>query len=458
VAKAKTVFYCQNCGAQSPKWVGRCASCGQWNTYVEEVVQKETSANLWKKPDDRKRKTPKPQLLQDISAGGEKRVVLPDAELNRVLGGGLVPGSLVLLGGEPGIGKSTLVLQVALGMKGVPVLYVSGEESEQQIKMRADRLKLRNDRFYVLTETQLENIFQQVAETDPGLLVIDSVQTIFTDKIESSPGSVSQIRECTAELLRFSKQSGVPVFLIGHITKDGTIAGPKILEHMVDTVLQFEGDRHHLYRILRSVKNRFGSTAELGIYEMQSSGLREVSNPSEVLIAQREELLSGVAIAATMEGVRPLLIETQALVSSAVYGTPQRSSTGFDLRRLSMLLAVLEKRCGFRLGAKDVFLNLAGGIRVEDPAIDLAVICAILSSNEDIAITPKICFAAEVGLSGEIRPVARVEQRIGEAEKLGFEQIIISKYNKKGLDLSRFKGIRIHAVSKVEEVFSLLFG
>lgn len=425
---------------------------------MEEVVQKETSANLWKKPDDRKRKTPKPQLLQDISAGGEKRVVLPDAELNRVLGGGLVPGSLVLLGGEPGIGKSTLVLQVALGMKGVPVLYVSGEESEQQIKMRADRLKLRNDRFYVLTETQLENIFQQVAETDPGLLVIDSVQTIFTDKIESSPGSVSQIRECTAELLRFSKQSGVPVFLIGHITKDGTIAGPKILEHMVDTVLQFEGDRHHLYRILRSVKNRFGSTAELGIYEMQSSGLREVSNPSEVLIAQREELLSGVAIAATMEGVRPLLIETQALVSSAVYGTPQRSSTGFDLRRLSMLLAVLEKRCGFRLGAKDVFLNLAGGIRVEDPAIDLAVICAILSSNEDIAITPKICFAAEVGLSGEIRPVARVEQRIGEAEKLGFEQIIISKYNKKGLDLSRFKGIRIHAVSKVEEVFSLLFG
>ena len=458
MAKAKTVFYCQNCGAQSPKWVGRCASCGQWNTYVEEVVQKETSANLWKKPEDRKRKTPKPQLLQDISAGGEKRVVLPDAELNRVLGGGLVPGSLVLLGGEPGIGKSTLVLQVALGMKGVPVLYVSGEESEQQIKMRADRLKLRNDRFYVLTETQLENIFQQVAETQPGLLVIDSVQTIFTDKIESSPGSVSQIRECTAELLRFSKQSGVPVFLIGHITKDGTIAGPKILEHMVDTVLQFEGDRHHLYRILRSVKNRFGSTAELGIYEMQSSGLREVSNPSEVLIAQREELLSGVAIAATMEGVRPLLIETQALVSSAVYGTPQRSSTGFDLRRLSMLLAVLEKRCGFRLGAKDVFLNLAGGIRVEDPAIDLAVICAILSSNEDIAITPKICFAAEVGLSGEIRPVARVEQRIGEAEKLGFEQIIISKYNKKGLDLSRFKGIRIHAVSKVEEVFSLLFG
>ena len=458
MAKAKTVFYCQNCGAQSPKWVGRCASCGQWNTYVEEVVQKETSANLWKKPEDRKRKTPKPQLLQDISAGGEKRVVLPDAELNRVLGGGLVPGSLVLLGGEPGIGKSTLVLQVALGMKGVPVLYVSGEESEQPIKMRADRLKLRNDRFYVLTETQLENIFQQVAETDPGLLVIDSVQTIFTDKIESSPGSVSQIRECTAELLRFSKQSGVPVFLIGHITKDGTIAGPKILEHMVDTVLQFEGDRHHLYRILRSVKNRFGSTAELGIYEMQSSGLREVSNPSEVLIAQREELLSGVAIAATMEGVRPLLIETQALVSSAVYGTPQRSSTGFDLRRLSMLLAVLEKRCGFRLGAKDVFLNLAGGIRVEDPAIDLAVICAILSSNEDIAITPKICFAAEVGLSGEIRPVARVEQRIGEAEKLGFEQIIISKYNKKGLDLSRFKGIRIHAVSKVEEVFSLLFG
>lgn len=458
MAKNKTTFYCQNCGVQSPKWVGRCPSCGQWNTFVEEVVVKDTGTPLWKKTTAKNARTAKPHLLHSIVTGTEQRLLLPDHELNRVLGGGLVPGSLVLIGGEPGIGKSTLVLQVALQLQNVPVLYISGEESEQQIKMRADRLNMKNDQFYVLTETSLDNIFSQLSELDPAVLVIDSIQTIFTDKIDSSPGSVSQIRECTAELLRYAKESNTPVFLIGHITKDGVIAGPKILEHMVDTVLQFEGDRHHIYRILRAIKNRFGSTAELGIYEMQGSGLRQVSNPSEVLIAQRDEALSGIAIAATMEGVRPLMIETQALVSSAVYGTPQRSSTGFDLRRLSMLLAVLEKRCGFRLGAKDVFLNIAGGIRVEDPGIDLAVICSILSSNEDIAISPKICFAAEVGLSGEIRPVTRIDQRIGEAEKLGFEQIIVSKYNLKGLDLLRYKKIKVAAVTKVEEVFSTLFG
>jgi DNA repair protein RadA/Sms len=424
---------------------------------VEEVVAHSTDSTLWKKTTSKNVRSAQPHLLSDISTGTEQRLVLPDHELNRVLGGGVVPGSLVLIGGEPGIGKSTLVLQVALQLKNIPVLYVSGEESEQQIKMRADRLKMKNEKFLVLTETSLENIFSQIREVSPSVVIIDSIQTLFTSNVESSPGSVSQIRECTAELLRFAKESNTPVFLIGHITKDGVIAGPKILEHMVDTVLQFEGDRHHIYRILRAMKNRFGSTAELGIYEMQGSGLREVSNPSEVLIAQRDEALSGTSIAATMEGVRPLMIETQALVSSAVYGTPQRSSTGFDLRRLSMLLAVLEKRCGFRLGAKDVFLNIAGGIRVEDPAIDLSVICSILSSSEDIAISPKICLAAEVGLSGEIRPVTRVDQRISEAEKLGFEQIIISKYNLKGLDLNRYKSITVKAVSKVEEVFAHLF-
>lgn len=458
MAKTKTSFYCQNCGVQSPKWVGRCASCGEWNTYVEEIVSKSNDSPLWKDKKGTQERVAQPALLDNINAGREQRMPLPDAELHRVLGGGLVPGSLVLMGGEPGIGKSTLLLQLSLRLKGQTILYVSGEESELQIKMRADRLGLKNDRFFILTETSLDNIFRQIGAVQPDLLVLDSIQTLHSSKIESSPGSVSQIRECAAELLRYAKESGTPVFLIGHITKDGVIAGPKILEHMVDTVLQFEGDQHHVYRILRSQKNRFGSTAEIGIYEMQGAGLREVSNPSEVLIAQREESLSGTSIAATMDGVRPLLIETQALVSSAVYGTPQRSSTGFDLRRLSMLLAVLEKRCGFRLGAKDVFLNIAGGIRVEDPAIDLAVICAILSSNEDVAIRQKICFAAEVGLSGEIRPVTRVESRISEAEKMGFEQIIISKYNLKGLDKSRFKGIQLLPVSRVEEVFSLLFG
>lgn len=456
-AKVKTVFYCQNCGVSSPKWVGRCPSCGQWNTYVEEIVNKTDDKVLWKKSGDRKSRSPQPQLLTEVPAQDEQRLLLPDKELNRVLGGGLVPGSLVLMGGEPGIGKSTLLLQLALAIKNKIILYVSGEESEQQIKMRAERLKMSAEQFFILTDTSLDNVFRQISEVNPDILIIDSIQTIFSGKIDSSPGSVSQIRECTGELLRFAKESSVPVFLIGHITKDGTIAGPKILEHMVDTVLQFEGDRHHVYRILRSVKNRFGSTAELGIYEMQGSGLREVNNPSEVLIAQREENLSGIAIAATMEGVRPLLIETQALVSSAVYGTPQRSSTGFDLRRLSMLLAVLEKRCGFRLGAKDVFLNLAGGIKVEDPAIDLAVICSILSSGEDVGIPAKIAFSGEIGLSGEIRPVTRIEQRISEAEKMGFEEIILSKYNLKGLDKTRFKGIKIVPLAKVEEVFSHLF-
>ena len=442
----------------SPKWVGRCPSCGQWNTFVEEVITKKNDSVLWKKTADKKSRAPLPQLLSDVPVLDEQRFDMPDKELHRVLGGGLVPGSLVLMGGEPGIGKSTLLLQLALSLKNKIVLYVSGEESEQQIKMRAERLKLSSDKFFILTDTSLDNIFRQISEVNPDILIIDSIQTIFSSKIDSSPGSVSQIRESAGELLRFAKESSVPVFLIGHITKDGTIAGPKILEHMVDTVLQFEGDRHHVYRILRSVKNRFGSTAELGIYEMQGAGLREVSNPSEVLIAQREENLSGIAIASTMEGIRPLLIETQALVSSAVYGTPQRSSTGFDLRRLSMLLAVLEKRCGFLLGAKDVFLNLAGGIKVEDPAIDLAVICSILSSGENVSISAKIAFSGEVGLSGEIRPVTRIEQRISEAEKMGFEEILISKYNLKGLDKSRFKGIRLVPVSKVEEVFSHLFG
>ena len=457
MAKVKTSFFCQNCGAQAPKWTGRCPSCGQWNTFVDEVIQRSEDPPVWKKNVGAKKKVAQAQLLNDVAIKDEHRIAVPDQEMNRVLGGGLVPGSLILMGGEPGIGKSTLLLQIALSMKKQSVLYISGEESEQQIKMRADRLKLSSSSFFILTETSLENIFQQISAMQPQMLIIDSIQTIFSNKIESSPGSVSQIRECAGELLRFAKESSVPVFLIGHITKDGTIAGPKILEHMVDTVLQFEGDRHHVYRILRAIKNRFGSTAEIGIYEMQGSGLREVSNPSEVLIANREESMSGVAISATMEGIRPMLIETQALVSSAVYGTPQRSSTGFDLRRLSMLLAVLEKRCGFKLGAKDVFLNIAGGIKVEDPAIDLAVICAVLSSSEDIAISPRIAFSGEVGLSGEIRPVTRIEQRISEAEKMGFEEILISKYNLKGLDRSRYKAIKIIAVSKVEEVFGHLF-
>jgi DNA repair protein RadA/Sms len=456
--KSKTAFFCQNCGAQSPKWIGKCSSCGEWNTYVEEIVNTTAEKKLWSKSSAKKSIASSPHVLSGISITDDHRMMIPDKEMNRVLGGGLVYGSLVLMGGEPGIGKSTLLLQLALKLKNEKVLYVSGEESEQQIKMRADRLGMKSDALYILTETSLDNIFTQLSQLEPALVIIDSIQTVFTDKIESSPGSVSQIRECAAELLRYAKETSTPVFLVGHITKDGTIAGPKVLEHMVDTVLQFEGDRHHVYRILRAAKNRFGSTSELGIYEMHGSGLIEVANPSAVLIAHREESLSGVAIAATMEGIRPLLIETQALVSSAVYGTPQRSSTGFYLRRLSMLLAVLEKRCGFRLGAKDVFLNIAGGIKVEDPAIDLAVLCAVLSSNEDMAINPKICFAGEIGLSGEVRPVTRIEQRISEAEKMGFDKMIISKYNQKALVHSRFEKIEIKTASRIEEVFALLFG
>lgn len=455
MAKVKTSFFCQNCGAQSGKWIGRCPSCNEWNTYVEEVIQKlDNTPGI---PQVANKKGTQPQLLSEISSSEERRIVIADQELNRALGGGIVPGSLVLFGGEPGIGKSTLMLQLALQQKALKVLYVSGEESEQQIKMRAERIQKGNTGCYILTETSTQSIFQHIEKLQPDLLIIDSIQTLHTATIESSPGSVSQIRECAAELLRFAKESGTPVFLIGHITKDGNLAGPKILEHMVDTVLQFEGDRNHVYRLLRSTKNRFGSTNELGIYEMLGSGLREVSNPSEVLISSRDENFSGIAISATLEGMRPILIEIQALVSTAAYGTPQRSSTGFDLRRLSMLLAVLEKRCGFKLGSKDVFFNIAGGLKVDDPAIDLGVVCAILSSNEDVPIESKYCFAAEVGLSGELRPVTRIDQRISEAEKLGFEQIFISKYNQKGLEISTYK-IKIVALSKIEEVFEWLFG
>jgi DNA repair protein RadA/Sms len=453
MAKAKTVFFCQNCGSQSPKWVGRCASCGEWNTYVEEVVQHDRSG----KPAPHQRKfQPKPIRLNEIAARQEARYATGNLELDRVLGGGLVPGSLILVGGEPGIGKSTLMLQVAMRVPNLNVLYVSGEESEQQIKMRADRLSAGQGECFVLTETALAEIFRHIDDVNPGLVVIDSIQTLHNDVIDSAAGSISQIRECAAELQKYAKQSDVPVILIGHITKDGSIAGPKILEHMVDTVLQFEGDRNHGYRILRSVKNRFGSTSELGIYEMQSTGLREVTNPSEILLSQHDTNLSGIAIASTIEGLRPFLIEIQALVSTAAYGTPQRSATGFDVRRLNMLLAVLEKRAGFRMGIKDVFLNVAGGIRVDDPATDLAVIAAVLSSSEDIPINQKICFAAEVGLSGEIRPVTRAESRVAEAEKLGFEEIIISKYGLKGIDTHN-SAIRIIPVSKIEEVFRHLF-
>jgi len=451
--KLKTAYYCQNCGAQATKWIGKCPSCNEWNTYLEEIVQ---SGNGKSADSPIAKKAVRPQPISEVEFSSEQRIKIPDNELNRVLGGGLVLGSVILFGGEPGIGKSTLMLQVALKMN-LKVLYISGEESEQQIRMRAERIGFENPNCYILTETSTPLIFHHVRELDPDILIVDSIQTLYTNTIESSPGSVSQIRECAAEMLRYAKQSAVPVFLIGHITKDGSIAGPKILEHMVDTVLQFEGDRNHIYRLLRATKNRFGPTNELGIYEMRGSGLREIENPSEILISARDEPLSGVAIAATMEGVRPMLIELQALVSSAVYGTPQRSTTGFDIRRLNMLLAVMEKRCGFKLGMKDVFLNIAGGIRVDDPAIDLAVVCAVLSSNEDIAIDSNVCFASEVGLSGEIRAINRVEQRISEAKKLGFEQIFISKYNQKSLSKKDF-GIEIITVKKIEEVFSHLFG
>lgn len=458
MAKTKSAYFCQSCGYESAKWLGKCPSCSQWNTFVEEIIDK-GAANVptWKSPSGTQRLS-KPSKVQEIQSATEERVSTGDLELDRVLGGGLIAGSVILIGGEPGIGKSTLMLQLALNVAGKKVLYVSGEESEQQIKMRAERITTSPKAdCYILTETSTQNIFKQIEQLDPDIVIVDSIQTLHSSHIESTPGSVSQVRECTAELLRFAKETNTPVFLIGHITKDGAIAGPKILEHMVDTVLQFEGDRHHIYRILRSIKNRFGAAAELGIYAMQSSGLREVSNPSEILLSQRDEELSGITIGATLEGARPMLIETQALVSVAAYGTPQRSATGFDTKRMNMLLAVLEKRCGFRLSAKDVFLNIAGGIKVEDPAIDLSIMAAIISSHEDIFTSSKICFAAEVGLSGEIRAVNRIEQRISEAEKLGFEKIFISNYNLKGLIKDKFK-IEIVTVSKIEEVFSLLFG
>lgn len=455
MARTNTVFFCQNCGAQSAKWIGRCPSCGEWNTYVEEIIQRETSKN--KSPFKTHKDSPKPQKIKEIQSGAEIRILTSDQELNRVLGGGMVSGSLVLIGGEPGIGKSTLMLQVALNLKGLKVLYVTGEESEQQIKMRAERIGIVNPDCYVLAETITQNIFQHIEQLQPGIIIVDSIQTLHTDYIDSSAGSISQIRECASEFQKYSKISNVPVILIGHITKDGTLAGPKILEHMVDTVLQFEGERNYGYRILRCVKNRFGSTSELGIYEMQNTGLREVENPSEILLSHRDENLSGIAISAMVEGMRPMMIETQALVSSAAYGTPQRSSTGFDSRRLNMLLAVLEKRSGFKLGIKDVFLNIAGGLRVDDTAIDLAVISAVLSSSEDIPVNQNICFAAEVGLSGEIRSVNRIEQRIAEADKLGFEKIYISRYNLKGISQEKFN-IQLIPVSKIEEVFSRLFG
>lgn len=452
MAKVRSAFFCQNCGYEAPKWLGKCPSCNEWNTFVEEVIEKSGPQVV---AFSRSAKTARPQVLQEIQPQEHPRIVLADAELNRVLGGGLVPGSLILFGGEPGIGKSTLLLQLAVSTTQLKVLYVSGEESDQQIKMRAERIGLENSQCYVLTETNLQNIFKHTEEMQPNLLIIDSVQTLYSSQIESSPGSISQVRECTAQLLRYAKETNVPVFLIGHITKEGSLAGPKVLEHMVDTVLQFEGDRNHVYRLLRSMKNRFGSTNELGIYEMLGSGLRTVENPSEVLMTNTDGSLSGISIAATMEGMRPMLVEVQALVSTAAYGTPQRSSTGFDGKRLNMLLAVMEKRCGFKLGAKDVFLNIAGGIKVDDPAIDLAVVAAVLSSNADIAIEKNIALSAEVGLSGEVRPVNRVDQRISEAEKLGFEKIIISKYNK-GIEQKNYS-IELIQCGKITEVVRALF-
>ncbi len=458
MAKTKTVYICSNCGADSPKWIGKCPNCGEWNTYVEETVVKESPAARRGAAAFSSSTKPRPVLLRDISAEKEERLDMKDEELNRVLGGGLVRGSLVLIGGEPGIGKSTLILQTVLKLPELRVLYVSGEESSKQLKMRADRIDPDNQNCLILCETNLEQIFAHVENVKPDLLVVDSIQTVFTENVESSPGSITQVRECSAAILKYAKESGVPVLLIGHINKEGSIAGPKVLEHIVDTVLQFEGDQHYMYRILRSIKNRFGSTAELGIYEMRQDGLRQVSNPSELLLTQNHEGLSGVAIAAAIEGIRPFLIETQALVSTAVYGTPQRSATGFDIRRMNMLLAVLEKRAGFKLAQKDVFLNIAGGLRVNDPAIDLAVLSAILSSSLDISIETGVCMAGEIGLSGEIRPVNRIEQRIMEAEKLGFSRIIIPFNNLKGFNASPKSRIEIVQVRKVEEAFRQLFG
>lgn len=453
MAKIKKAFICQNCGTNSPQWVGKCNSCGEWNTFVEELISSPEKKSFAEKLTDKK--TTKPVAINDVKFEDLPRIKLIDKELDRVLGGGVVRGSVTLIGGEPGIGKSTLMLQLALSVK-MKVLYVSGEESASQIKMRADRTGIQNEDCFVVNDNSLDILFNHFRDLVPEIVIIDSIQTLSSPLIEASAGSVSQIRECTSQLIKYAKESGVPVFIIGHITKDGNIAGPKVLEHMVDTVLQFEGDRNHLFRLVRSIKNRFGSTNELGIYEMQGTGLRQVSNPSEILISTHDQHLSGIAIGAITEGLRPMLIEAQALVSTAVYGTPQRSATGYDLRRMNMLLAVLEKRCGFRLGTQDVFLNMAGGIKVDDPSIDLAVVCAVLSSSENLSISGKVCFAGEVGLSGEIRPVSRIEQRIQEAEKLGFEQIFVSSYNKmpemKGI------GINVRLVKKVDDVFQALFG
>lgn len=454
MGKIKTAFFCTNCGQESPKWLGKCPACFQWNTFVEEVITKSKTFFEEAAPGHQKRS--EVIALNEVSSIEEKRIITKDAELNRALGGGIVAGSIVLVAGEPGIGKSTLLLQDSLEMKGACILYVSGEESEQQIKMRADRLKISNENFYLLTDISTERIFKEIKNLKPDLVIIDSIQTLQSENIDSAPGTISQIRECTAAFQRFAKITNTPVFLIGHITKDGSIAGPKLLEHMVDTVLQFEGDRNYVYRILRTLKNRFGSTSELGIYEMTGEGMRGVINPSEILIHPKEEQLSGSAIAASMEGLRPLLIEVQALVTQSVYGTPQRTVSGLDLRRLQLLLAVLEKRGGFQFGVKDVFINIAGGLKVEDPSIDLAVICALLSSYEDVPLSSQICFAGEVGLNGEIRAVKRIEERIAEAEKLGFEKIIVSKFNKKGFEKKKFS-IEVVALGKVEEVYRHLF-
>lgn len=450
--KEKTMWFCTSCGADSPKWVGRCPACGQWNTMVEEKVTPKPAPGLTRQP----LKTA-PKTVNDIEAIDEPRIHMPSAELNRVLGGGLVKGSMVLIGGEPGIGKSTLVLQNLLAIRSRRILYVSGEESATQLKLRADRIGRGSDNVFIVCETSLENIFSHIEKVEPEIVVVDSIQTIATDTLESSAGSVSQVRECAASLLRFAKESGVPVLLIGHINKEGSIAGPKVLEHIVDTVLQFEGDRQYMYRLLRSIKNRFGSTSEMGIYEMVQKGLREVANPSEMLLSNNLEELSGVAIGVTMEGIRSFLIEVQSLVSTAAYGTPQRSVTGFDAKRMNMLLAVLEKRVGFKLGQKDVFLNIAGGLRVADPALDLAVTSAILSSNVDMPVSKGWCMSGEVGLSGEIRPVTRIEQRIMEAEKLGMTDMLVPAGNLKGFDTSKL-AIRLHEVSRIPDAFRLLFG
>ena len=454
--KTKSAYFCQQCGFESPKWNGKCPSCGAWNSFVEEIVQREDKSKVEFLSKEESKEQKKAQRLSELTTEQEYRLITPDTELNRVLGGGIVPGSVILVAGEPGIGKSTLFLQNALQWKNINILYVSGEESAQQIKLRADRIGIQNNNLYLLTATDTQTIFQEVKKVRPQLLIIDSIQTLESPYVESAAGSVSQVRECAAELQRFAKQSNISVCIIGHITKEGSIAGPKVLEHMVDCVLQFEGDRHYAYRILRTTKNRFGSTAELGIYEMVAKGMRPVSNPSEILLTQHEEPLSGISIAATMEGLRPLMIEVQALVTQAVYGTPQRTVSGLDLRRLQLLLAVLEKRGGFHFGAKDVFVNIAGGLRIEDPAIELAVVCSLLSSFEDRALPTNICVVGEVGLSGEIRAVNRIDQRIAEADKLGLDAIFIPKANAKGLDKKNYK-IEIRTANKVEDIYKLLF-